>query len=147
VTELILDPDRPGLVRAVRQYDPHHPGRPLTECRMEYAAAADRWPPPARWELWHNTPHPRPEQLLLASRLEVQAWRRLDPPPADEGFTLSAFGLPEPATVELDHLPPTPGPELPVGGRWLWWAVGGIVAAGLVAFALVGRRAAAGGPA
>ncbi len=151
---LTLTADPPAVVLDARLDTPGGTGDGDVWGTIEYHAAAGCWPGVRRTRV-ASTHRPYSRDTALATSetvVEFSRYRRLVAPPPADRFTFAALGLPEPEVPELttnSPLPPDPDapppppvaePPGPPDESWQWWAIGGIVLAGAVAFMRVGRR-------
>ena len=143
---LFVRPERPGLIRGVRTYDPENLSQWLREYVLEYEAGDAPWPALKVLEEYvtDKTDWVKDKSAAYkpwrSNRYEISLWRRLPAGPPGKEFTLSGYGLPEPTTVPEEKFQPSGGGSInliPIGlppekagyGLWPWVAVGVVLLA------------------
>jgi hypothetical protein len=151
---LFVRPDRPGLVRGLREYTPDDPARWSSEYVIEYEESRELWPAVksvTRYETSKRTGSlPWRESKWVVSEYSKTT-------PEEREFTVSYYGLPEPKTIPED-LPRSlgsepewaPPPEVRRSWLWLWLLIaGGVLLIGAICalrYRVVTRRRAAEAP-
>ncbi len=114
----------------------------VTTCGIVYAGG-ETWPALQQVVVEYQPGRDGPQHAYRTD-IGFLRYARLSTPLPVERFTLTSVSLPEPAAVPAspERYPPPPDPadSPPPDSRGPWWAIGGILAAGAVAFAWVGRR-------